>query len=126
MHKNHPRGDFCFVRVPARSPQDQYSFSIFSKQSFSKIWKKLFESWARSMQMLRSAHKIRLTADIWCVYCTKLEPIFKIADTHAFPRATRLCAKHRAFQEWKVRGTHTHSARRVRRQPRKKKHSLHF
>ena len=66
MHKNHPRGDFCFVRVPARSPQDQYSFSIFSKQSFSKIWKKLFESWARSMQMLRSAHKIRLTADIWC------------------------------------------------------------
>ena len=41
-----------------------------------------------------------------CLYYTKLEPIFKIGNDLAFPRAcyARLCAKHRAFQEWKVRG----------------------
>jgi len=55
-----------------------------------------------------------------CVYCTKLEPIFKICNVKRSPHATRLYAKHRAFQEWKVQGTHTHSARRVRRQSRKK------
>ncbi|OGI72985.1 hypothetical protein A2737_02165 [Candidatus Nomurabacteria bacterium RIFCSPHIGHO2_01_FULL_41_71] len=38
---------------------------------------------------------------LWCVYSTKSEPIFKICNQWSSPRATRLCAKHRAFQSGK-------------------------
>src|SRR3989338_4677260 len=47
---------------------------------------------------------------LWCVYSTKSEPIFKIGNQWSSPRATRLCAKHRAFQNGKC-GEHNISAR---------------
>jgi hypothetical protein len=37
----------------------------------------------------------------WCVYCTKSEPIFKIGNVERPPRATRLCAEHRASAKQK-------------------------
>src|SRR3989344_4661190 len=45
-----------------------------------------------------------------CVYSTKSEPIFKICNQWSSPRATRLCAKHRAFQNGKC-GEHNISER---------------
>lgn len=36
-----------------------------------------------------------------CIYITKSEPIFKVCDTKRTPRATRLCAKHRASAKQK-------------------------
>ena len=55
---------------------------------------------------LFQSHLVRL----WCVYSTKSEPIFKISNQWSSPRATRLCAKHRASAEAEVRENALHSA----------------
>ena len=55
---------------------------------------------ARPTSWLPKSRLVRLR----CVYITTLEHFSERNEYERSPRATRLCAKHRAFQEWKVRG----------------------
>ena len=64
----------------------------------------------KSVAERSEANQRNLTFHFWCVYSTKSEPIFKISNQWSFPRATRLCAKHRAFQNGKC-GEHNISER---------------
>jgi len=70
-------------------------------------------------------------------YCASFfEHLYDTARTYFIKNSWRMkeCSRARyaplcevqSFCKAEVRGTHTHSACRVQRQPRKKKHSLHF